>query len=124
MRTGRAPTGKFRGLVSMNEQSYSIARKTDNTTHQYGSGDQTTGYDQDHHTASLYLFLPQERRVETATGEDLRGDLQGYAQPGTDIQVQDRLEYAGITYEVVAITGVPDDRNPTVLDIRLTRIDA
>lgn len=123
MRVGRAPTGKFRGLVSMNERSYSIDRKTAADTQQYGAGTQDSEYATDHHTASLYLFLPEERRVETTTGEDVRGDLQGFALPGTDIQPQDRLDYAGVRYEVLTIVGVPNERDPTVLDVRLTRLE-
>jgi len=98
--------GGLTRIIRARTRSVTVSRVTETT----GSLDETTTTTTDH-TEDIWLFEPRESVAEELTGERLNGGLGGLtvADGTVDIELDDRITYGGVEYEVDTIVGHPDD---------------
>lgn len=84
----------LRATISTRFDEYELVRPSKQTGPMGGTEDETTV------TVELYPFSPAEIRNETDYGDRLTGALGALAHPSADINVNDRLTYNGVAYEV------------------------
>lgn len=100
--------GTMRTVVRKRSSLYDITRPTQGSTGRFGESDETTTTVSD---VSMWLHEPSEANLDTEYGDRLDGDLQGLALPQADVQVHDRIDHGGDTYEVDRIMHLPDNDN-------------
>lgn len=121
-RSSGIPRGRgLRGITRI------ISARTTPTTitrpnEQKGSLDQTEEFTSTHQE-DLWVFAPNEQRIQSLAGERLTGDLAALAiADGTvDVQPDDRLTHGGVEYEVDSVEGRPDDAETDYWTISLIR---
>jgi len=93
-------------VVTARTAPQTVSRVTEST----GTLDEVTTTTTDH-TEDLWVYEPRERIAEELTGERVQGSLAAIAvADGTvDLEVNDRLTYGGIEYEVDTVVGHPED---------------
>jgi hypothetical protein len=96
-------------VVSARTSAVTVSRPVESTD----SLDAVTTTTSDH-TEDVWLFQPQERVSEQLVGEQLDGSLGGLlVSDGTvDLQLNDRVIYGGVEYEINSVVGHPDDDKP------------
>jgi len=77
--------------------------------------EQETGY-----TTQLWLYQGTSRIVQEMLGERTVGTLSGLGTTPNAVEVDDRLIYGGVEYEVVEKTPMPQD-DPQIVAIGATR---
>jgi hypothetical protein len=77
--------------------------------------EQETGY-----TTQLWLYQGTSRIVQEMLGERTVGTLSGLGTTPNEVDVDDRLIYGGVEYEVVEKTPMPEE-NPQIVAIGATR---
>lgn len=114
---GRALAGITK-IISARASATSVKRPTEEVG-SLGETKETT----EEHVEDLWLFDPDENRVQAATGERLTGDLAGLtlADGRTNIEHGDVIVHGGVEYEVDTVVGMPDDENPDYWAVALLR---
>lgn len=101
---GKFPTGHLREVIEQSSRVFSIDRVTDTPDEtQFGS---SRSYTEDATTADIYVYQPREQPQFVPEGRVTSGGLEGLCLPSEDVQLEDRIEYAGGTWEVSAKTPI------------------
>lgn len=121
-RSSGIPRGRAFGAITKIISARSDAKTVKRPTESIGSlGEtkETTG----EHTEHLWLFSPDENRVQSVAGERLTGDLAALAvaDGSTDVKPDDRITHGGVEYEVDTVVGQPNDEDTNYWTISLIR---
>lgn len=64
----------------------------------------------------IWLYQGTSRLVQELIGEQLRGSINGLATTPIGIELDDRITYNGVEYDVTGVTPLPED-NPQMYAI-------
>lgn len=122
----RKALSTIRMVVRKRLSPYDVSRSTQGQTGRFGeSGATSTTTISD---VPMWLFDPNEVNIDTEYGDRLGGDLQGLAIPqplsnAADIQVHDRVDHGGETYEVERIIHLPDNDDKQLKMFSLQKVN-
>lgn len=118
---GKFPTAPFTEIIESSARPFALDRAVESPSETAFGSD--SSYEADATIADIYVFAPTERPSYVPEGERQAGALEGLCLPDADVQLDDRLEYGGGTFEVEAMT--PIDTRGEVLAYKLTldRVD-
>lgn len=116
---------KMRTIVAARSISVVFTRPTVST----GTLDETTETTSEF-TEQVWVYNPRERTTQADAGERILGDMRGLMvadtayDPNTDsppIEKSDRITHGGVDYEVLTVTGLPDEQDPDLWMIEFER---
>lgn len=112
-RSSGIPRNRGMGGITRIVSARTRATTVQRVTKSKGSLDSTTETTSEH-TEDIWLFSPEENRVQSKVGERITGDLGGLviADGRVDLENGDRISHGGVEYEVDTIVGTPDDKEP------------
>lgn len=117
---GKLPTAPLRQTVVRRSRPYALDRRQPRDDSKPGSGEQ---YEADAVITDLYVYSPTSNETVTAVGEQSRGALTGLCLPDADVKDGDRIDYGNNQYELVEpIEGLPNERDPSVLQLTFERV--
>lgn len=105
------PTAAIIRNVRLRSEPFTVSRRDDTTSGSYG---ESISYTELNAPREILVSGMEESQQPTDAGENQSKRMTFYAVPSVDLQVNDRIEYAGQTYEVLAKTGHPSETDPSV----------
>lgn len=112
----KLPTAPLTRVIKQSSRPFSLDRLDTTSSDTEFGRDQT--YISDATTADIYVYQPSERPDHVLEGEQVTGSLRGLCLPSEDVQTDDRLEYAGGTWEIES--KVPIDHGTETLAYQLS----
>jgi len=108
------PRGKALGGITKIIAARTSPKTIKRPTETVGSLGETQEQLQEDHIEDLWLFRPEENRVQSVAGERITGDLGGLtlSDGRTDVKKDDVILHGGVEYEVDTVEGLPDEDDP------------